>query len=350
MKIRIERVIICFLFTLFLIACKKDKEIVEFEEEEHKPVAAFSYELIDDKDPFTFKFKNLSEGFKESRWSFGDDSTSSFVSPEHTFLSTGRYLVKLVTLNGEGYWAQREAQIEIAAKDFALIKTKPTINGELRLWYESDLNIVEANWLYHEKKEDVNDSPPISFGKGQETSLFFENTDFKEISLNLVTEKGSKFRIPGLIAELGIVNDVTLRDHNFIISHENSGGREAKEGSLKMMDNNIATKFFVGGVDDKLNWIIEFYEPQIMNGYIFTSGNDSPERDPQDWTIEGSMDGENWVIIDKRDGEEFEKRIFSKTYQFDNQTAFMSYRFNITKLKSGSNFQMGELRLLEIPR
>lgn len=83
-----------FLVFLFLwTACKKEKEVVEPSEIEAKPTASFEYKIIDEKDPFTYQFENHSKNWEDSRWSFGDDSTSSESSPAHTFLNTGDFKI-----------------------------------------------------------------------------------------------------------------------------------------------------------------------------------------------------------------------------------------------------------------
>lgn len=46
------------------------------------------------------------------------------------------------------------------------------------------------------------------------------------------------------------------------------------------------------------------------------SANDSPERDPKNWTFYGSSDGENWVVIDSQNDQNFEKR-FEKKRNYD---------------------------------
>ncbi len=47
------------------------------------------------------------------------------------------------------------------------------------------------------------------------------------------------------LTDVGIVKDLTNYENTFTVSHENSGGKEAGEGSLKLIDNNITTKFLI---------------------------------------------------------------------------------------------------------
>lgn len=50
--------------------------------------------------PFTIQFTNQSRNATSYEWDFGDGSTSSTVSPEHTYRSEGTYTVRLIARNG----------------------------------------------------------------------------------------------------------------------------------------------------------------------------------------------------------------------------------------------------------
>lgn len=43
--------------------------------------------------------------------------------------------------------------------------------------------------------------------------------------------------------------------------------------------------------------IIKFSEPTLVNGFGFITGNDFPERDPLQWLIQGSNNGNNWLTL-----------------------------------------------------
>lgn len=338
---------VCLLLSAALIgaACnKEDNEVPKITDTEPKPTAAFDYALENQRDPFTFKFTNQSTDFKEARWSFADDSTSSAVSPVHTFLETGTYLVKLIVLNGEEYWAQREETIKISPANLMEVKTQRTSDNKLRLTYQTAIEVEETEWL----DGYLSDAPILS--TEESIDLTFETGTFKEIKLRLTTPRGSRAFLDLFVSEMGLIKDVTNLDNTFSISHENGGGPDGDEGSKKLIDNDIRTKVFLGNVGTALNWTFAFEEPQLINGYSMTSGNDAPERDPKRWKVEGSIDGENWTVVDDREDESWESRRLSRTFILENATSYNFYRFSILELNSGSNFQMSELRLLEIPR
>lgn len=333
-----------FMFT-FLLSCSKDEaapeEIIETEK---KPIASFEFGLINENDPFTYKFENKSANFKDTRWSFADDSTASIPSPTHTFLNTGTYVVKLVVLNGEGYWAQREETIKITASNLITVNTQVLGDQKLKVTYSTPMTIESTKWL-----DGYNDNDPVISDK-KEVELLFEPGTFKEVKLHIRTPQGSNAVLNLLISELGIIRDVTNFDNLFTISHENGGGPDGDEGSKKLIDNNLKTKVFLGGTGNDLTWQFEYFVPQIVNGYSMTSGNDAPERDPKRWKVEGSQDGETWTIIDERSDQAWETRNLSRTFTYTNKTEYKFYKFSMTELTSGTNFQMSEVRLLEIPQ
>jgi hypothetical protein len=85
-----------------------------------------------------------------------------------------------------------------------------------------------------------------------------------------------------------------------ILSATNPGGRnglEADEGANKLFDGNPTTKW----LDDNPNVPVIFYfgeTPVTFDRYLFVTGNDAVDRDPVQWTLEGSNDEETWDLIE----------------------------------------------------
>ncbi len=83
--------------------------------------------------------------------------------------------------------------------------------------------------------------------------------------------------------------------------------------------------------------------------YDITSGNDVPERDPKDWELQVSNDGENWTTLDKRTGQLFASRLQTNRYPIANRTPYRYYRLNILSTVGGDashGIQVTELALL----
>lgn len=135
----------------------------------------------------------------------------------------------------------------------------------------------------------------------------------------------------------------------FSVSRDNNGGPDNNEGSKKLVDNDINTKFLQSDFSGDL-WVqLIFDEPQLVGAYTMTSANDAEERDPKTWDLQGSMDGENWVTLDRRKDEKFVGRFQTKRYDFDTNVAYTHYRLNITENWGNSLYQQAEWRLIRVP-
>ena len=84
-----------------------------------------------------------------------------------------------------------------------------------------------------------------------------------------------------------------------------------------------------------------------VNGYLIRTGNDSPERDPKTWTVEGSNDGIDFVVLDKRDEEFFSKRNEAKSYQISTPGKYSYYRLNISANRGDYRTQLSEWDLFD---
>ena len=127
----------------------------------------------------------------------------------------------------------------------------------------------------------------------------------------------------------------------FSVSRETGGGPDAVEASKYVFDGNRETKFFLGGFNGV--WLqVELNTPTAANSYTLTSANDIPERDPIDWNLQGSQDGENWVTLDSKSGEEFTSRFQQRVFWINNTTAYKFYRLNIQRNRSGGDFQLAD--------
>lgn len=349
MAIKLEKYVYSLFMLFVLLGCSKNKEVVVEEPQLPNPVSAFSIKQVAKDDPFTFEFTNQSKDYTETRWGFGDDSTSSTASPKHTFLYTGSFIVKLMVLNKNGNWAQREAVINIDAEKLIRFNASKNGTGKLILTYDSDIAVKDVTWSVmtdKDKYQQVSDQAKADIAIGVGT--------FATYKLEVTTPKGSKIIIPKLLTDLGIIQDWTNIDNTFRISQDNSSGPDANEGSKKLIDNNMQTKLFVGGYKSGMYWQFAFYQPQIINAYTITTGNDAPERDPKDWEIQGSENGESWVTLNAVTGYSFgtapTDRRRSQTFTFTNTKPYAYYRYVLKSVSSGSNFQISEFRLLELPQ
>ena len=83
---------------------------------------------------------------------------------------------------------------------------------------------------------------------------------------------------------------------------------------------------------------------QVNPGHPFPQHpvNDFVDRDPIDWNLQASQDGENWVTLDSRAGEIFPERFQLRIFRFTNTVAYKFYRLNITRNRSGDAMQLAD--------
>ena len=115
---------------------------------------------------------------------------------------------------------------------------------------------------------------------------------------------------------------------------------ETKE---KAFDGNVNTKWLVFA---NTGWLqAELSDPVAVVDYALTSANDAPGRDPRDWTLQGSQDGQSWTTLDTQTGQDFSDRFQTREYRFANTTAYSFYRLDITANHGDGLIQLAELQL-----
>jgi len=130
------------------------------------------------------------------------------------------------------------------------------------------------------------------------------------------------------------------------VSDENGGGIGADEGSPKLVDGDLTTKYLNDYVETMwIQW--EFAAPLAVGAYTFTSGNDASDRDPKNWDISGSNDGTTWTVVDSRTDYFFASRTQTVRFETNAPAAYKYYRINITANNGSSLFQLTELRLIK---
>lgn len=122
----------------------------------------------------------------------------------------------------------------------------------------------------------------------------------------------------------------------------------SSETVAQTYDGNGNSKWCIVGPPAQVLWQVSLATPTVVASYSLTSANDVPERDPQNWRFEGSMDGTSWTALDSRQQPPFENRHQTKTFSFDNTQAFNHYRLVFLPLAGVSHFQVAEIALAGI--
>lgn len=127
------------------------------------------------------------------------------------------------------------------------------------------------------------------------------------------------------------------------------GENSAEEAVGNLTDGNELTNW----VDmSTSSWVSFSYFPgTIWNKYEITSAENSPEKDPKDWTLKGSLNGSDWTTIDTQSGQSFSERFQIKSYLFKSSTNYKYYKWEISANNgSTESIQVAEFKLSYIPR
>ncbi|HZX05545.1 discoidin domain-containing protein, partial [Kribbella sp.] len=117
-----------------------------------------------------------------------------------------------------------------------------------------------------------------------------------------------------------------------------SGDNPPNEAAANLKDQDPATKWLA---KQPTGWVTyQLAKPAAVVHYSLTSANDSPGRDPKDFTLQGSNDGSAWTDLDKRTAQRFDSRYITNSYTFKNTTAYRYYRLNVTANYGDSLLQL----------
>ena len=77
------------------------------------------------------------------------------------------------------------------------------------------------------------------------------------------------------------------------------------------------------------------------------NANEWDKRSPKAWTFLGSHDGETWTTLDTRSGVAWASGTVTKSFSFENQTAYEYYKFSCTEILGENNYmQLYEIQFL----
>lgn len=134
----------------------------------------------------------------------------------------------------------------------------------------------------------------------------------------------------------------------FSVNLEAGAGPNSAEGSSKLVDQDINTKFLQAGFDGTQRCTFELNTPQVVGAYTMTSGNDAADRDPRYWILQGSLDGIQYTdlhtvtVCPWANENSGPSRKQTKLFHFDNYVAYKFYRLYIKANRGSRIFQLAE--------
>ncbi len=118
----------------------------------------------------------------------------------------------------------------------------------------------------------------------------------------------------------------------------------ATEGPGNAFDGNSGSKFCIAMAKIWLQYEYPAGRKERIVAYSIRSGNDAPERDPVDWKLLGSNDGENYDVLDERKGERFKGRFHKRLFKIKTPAGYSMYKLDVTKVNSDRT-QLSEIEL-----
>lgn len=147
--------------------------------------------------------------------------------------------------------------------------------------------------------------------------------------------------------------DLTGLAIGLTVNYENGSGPTGGEGSKKVVDDDVTSKFLINPFNPELFIELDYDIAQRLDAYTLTSANDADGRDPKDWTIQASNDSTTWTVLDTKVGELFDTRQQTKRYDYTNKDTYKFYRIAITATRgstTGGLFQLAEWRMISKPK
>jgi len=266
----------------------------------------------DANDGFTFKFNNLSKNYTKLEWRFGDDSVTTDASPSHTYVTTGdpaasyKYLADLKTVSTTNTISHKYQNVVVSPDSiiqFSAVKTG--VAGEIQFSAKVKGTVKSYLWTIIDSKDPAKPVTVTSTLANPKYTFFPQS--FNAFTLKIITDKGSFTSLSRNVTTEGIAINFTQSYTNntplypSIITNIENTDQGANEGSSKLVDGNISTKFgYYKSFGKDLLITLKFPGPVVCKIYGICNGNDSgSSRDPKEWYVDGSPDGGNtWVTLD----------------------------------------------------
>lgn len=123
----------------------------------------------------------------------------------------------------------------------------------------------------------------------------------------------------------------------------------SEEQYYNITDGSVETKFLDFYYYDGLGFIVDLNGVRtVATSMNFSTANDSPERDPMNYEIFGSNDGNDYALITSGAIGCSDSRFDTRNYPFSNATAYSYYKFNFTNQcnEIEQMIQISEVQLL----
>jgi MYXO-CTERM domain-containing protein len=129
-------------------------------------------------------------------------------------------------------------------------------------------------------------------------------------------------------------------------AYTSSEHADAGEVAKAAFDDDSRTKWLA---TESAAWLrYQAAAPCAARFYTLTSADDEPARDPKEWVVEGSNDGDTWIALDQRQHQNFAFRHQTRVYQLSKDAAFQNYRLRFTANHGDPELQLAEVEFLSV--
>ncbi|MEU1290937.1 alpha-1,2-mannosidase [Streptomyces sp. NPDC005840] len=142
------------------------------------------------------------------------------------------------------------------------------------------------------------------------------------------------------VAPVGELRDVTPTVVGIDASDEFEEWAEVAENLV----SKARTKWLAH--DETAEVTFTLAQPAAVAAYRLTSANDAPDRDPRDWSLQGSHDGVHWTAVDSRADERFHGRHEAREYSVAHPASYSRYRLRIERNNGSDLTQLSRVQLL----
>ncbi|MEV6594607.1 alpha-1,2-mannosidase [Streptomyces acidicola] len=146
--------------------------------------------------------------------------------------------------------------------------------------------------------------------------------------------------VPEVREPVGELRDITSTVAHIEASDEFEMAGEVAENLL----SKSRSKWLANDDTAELDFTLE--HPAAVAVYRLTSANDAPDRDPEDWELQGSHDGDHWTTVDSRADERFRKRHETREYSVASPASYARYRLSITCNRGSDLTQLSRVQFL----
>lgn len=192
-------------------------------------------------------------------------------------------------------------------------------------------------------------TPLLAWANSVSDQTLFSTSFEKGDGLNLLQSQADGDSVSGVTSCLYDQKDPT-DPSSYLIPSSIDGSPDgfSGEGKTNLFDGKSDTKYCIDlaniNVSSPVVLIFGLSDPCKISGYTITSANDGEPRDPKNWNLYGSDDGENWKIIDSQSDVTYSGRKQAKKFTLSNEAEpYRYFKLEITAVRGNDRTAKGTL-------